>query len=75
MKYEELSKRIIRRYLVHDGYSGKTVEVGLAYYDGGAFEVAKHGYYAANGREYANEEEMVFAFDNFRATHFPQVVK
>lgn len=70
--YDEMCRRIVRRYRRYDGYNGKTLAVGLAYCDGMAIEVAPCGYYRANAYKYADEAEMLYYFDHHPKVHFPQ---
>jgi len=75
MNYQNVKSRIVRKFTRANGYSGKTVEIGLAFVNGQAMEVGKCGYWVANNYKYVREEEMLYYYDNHRRVHFPQAIE
>lgn len=74
ISYNDARNNVKRTYRVVDEFNGHTAQVGLAFVNGRAIEVADCGCYGANTTPYASEEEMLYHFDSHRSVHFPQVI-
>jgi len=75
MTYKQCKSNIKRRFVVHDGYTGKQTTLGLAFVDGCAVAVADCGCFRFNAYRYADEVSMLYYFDNHASVHFPALLR
>jgi hypothetical protein len=75
MEYDKIKKNVKRHYAIYDGYYGKSITVGLVYYNGVAWEVTSTGAHRATAHKYSSEKEMLYYFDNHKKAHFPQAIR
>lgn len=62
MTYNEIKNYVVEHCFVEDGYNGRFTKCMLAYVDGSAYEIYKHGYQKATHMvktEFHTVEEMI----------------